>query len=160
MNKKMKKLSFNKILLSLAAMIFIAIVAATAVLLCAKNAVPGAGLRKIESESLLQKNNAAFDLIGLLRISTKIDEDQIRHILVVNPWLEYDKKDQQLYEELDRKLVAVKAVFSAYFSSRTKNELVSMTEEQIKNEILGQINSTLVLGKISRIYFKDYIFLN
>ena len=78
----------------------------------------------------------------------------------MNPWLEYDESDTQLYEELDRKLVAVKAVFNAYFSSKTKNELVSMTEEQIKNEILSQINSNLVLGKISKIYFKDYIFLN
>lgn len=155
-----KKLTFNKILLSLMIMILIGIVAVSAVFLCTKNAVPGAGLRKIESESLLQKNNAAFDLIGLLRITTKIDKDQIRHVLVVNPWLEYDESDTQLYEELDRKLVAVKAVFSAYFSSKTKDELVSMTEEQIKNEILSQINSNLVLGKISKIYFKDYIFLN
>ncbi len=155
-----KKLTFNKILLSLALVISFGIIAASAVFLCTKNAVPGAGLRKIESESLLQKNNAAFDLIGLQRITTKIDKDQIRHVLVVNPWLEYDESDTQLYEELDRKLVAVKAVFNAYFSSKTKNELVSMTEEQIKNEILSQINSNLVLGKISKIYFKDYIFLN
>lgn len=155
-----KKLTFNKILLSLVILILLGIVAASAVFLCTKNAVPGKGLRKIESESLLQKNNAAFDLIGLLRITTKIDKDQIRHVLVVNPWLEYDESDTQLYEELDRKLVAVKAVFSAYFSSKTKDELVSMTEEQIKNEILSQINSNLVLGKISKIYFKDYIFLN
>ncbi len=155
-----KKLTFNKILLLLALVILLGIVATSAVFLCTKNAVPGAGLRKIESESLLQKNNAAFDLIGLLRITTKIDRDKIRHVLVVNPWLEYDESDTQLYEELDRKLVAVKAVFSAYFSSKTKYELVSMTEEQIKNEILSQINSNLVLGKISKIYFKDYIFLN
>jgi len=75
-----KKLTFNKILLSIALVISLGIIAASAVFLCTKNAVPGAGLRKIESESLLQKNNAAFDLIGLQRITTKIDKDQIRHV--------------------------------------------------------------------------------
>lgn len=154
------KMTFNKILLSVAAGIVLGVIAATAVFMRNKNVVPGAGLRKIENESLLRKGGESFDLIGLLRISTKIGDDDIRHVLVVNPWLEYDKNDTELYEELDRKLVAIKAAFNSYFSSRTKDELLSMPEEQIKNELLNQINENLVLGKITKIYFKDFIFLN
>lgn len=154
------KMTFNKILLSVAAGIILGVIAATAVFMRNKNVVPGAGLRKIENESLLRKGGESFDLIGLLRISTKIGDDDIRHVLVVNPWLEYDKNDTELYEELDRKLVAIKAAFNSYFSSRTKDELLSMPEEQIKNELLNQINENLVLGKITKIYFKDFIFLN
>lgn len=153
-------MTFNKILLSVAAGIILGVIAATAVFMRNKNVVPGAGLRKIENESLLRKGGESFDLIGLLRISTKIGDDDIRHVLVVNPWLEYDKNDTELYEELDRKLVAIKAAFNSYFSSRTKDELLSMPEEQIKNELLNQINENLVLGKITKIYFKDFIFLN
>lgn len=153
-------MTFNKILLCVAAGIVLGVIAATAVFVTKKNVAPGAGLRKIESTSSLKKDSAPFDLIGTLRITTKIDEDEIRHVLVVNPWLEYDKSDTELYEELDRKLVAIKAVFNLYFSSRTKDELAAMTENQIKNEILLQINQNLVLGKVEKIYFKDFIFLN
>lgn len=159
--KSMKNnLTLNKILLALAAGIALAIIAATAVFLRTKTAVPGAGLRKIDSAASLKKSGAAFDLIGLLRISTKTDSDEIRHVLVVNPWIEYDKNDTALYEELDRKLVAIKAAFSSYFSARTKNEILSMSEEEIKNELLSIINSSLVLGKVDKIYFKEFIFLN
>lgn len=154
------KITFNKILLCVAAGIVLGVIAATAVFVTKKNVKPGAGLRKIETESLLEKDMAPFDLIGILRITTKIGDDQIRHVLVVNPWLEYDKSDEQLYEELDRKLVAIKSAIVQYFSSRTKDDLAAMTENQIKNEILFQINQNLVLGKVEKIYFKDFIFLN
>lgn len=154
------KITFNKFLLCVAAGIVLGVIAATAVLVTKKNVTPGAGLRKIETESLLEKNSASFDLIGVLRITVKIGGDQTRHVLVVNPWLEYDKSDEQLYEELDRKLVAIKSAIIQYFSSRTKDEIVAMTENQIKNEILLQINQNLVLGKVEKIYFKDFIFLN
>lgn len=154
------KMTINKILLAAAATILLGVIAATAVFVQTKNAVPGAGLRKIESSASLKKDSAAFDLIGLLRISTRIDTDEIRHVLVVNPWMEYDESDNELYEELDRKLIAIKAIFNSYFSSRTKNEILSMAEEQIKNELLAQINSNLILGKIEKLYFKDFIFLN
>ncbi len=154
------KMTINKILLAVAAGILLGVIAATAVFVRGKKVSPGAGLRKIESQSLLKKDSASFDLIGLLRITTKIGDDDIRHVLVVNPWIEYDKNDSELYEELDRKLVGIKAIFTSYFSSRTKDEILSTAEEQIKNEILAQINSNLVLGKIQKIYFKDFIFLN
>lgn len=154
------KLTINKILLAAAAGIFLGVTAATAVFIRNKKVSPGAGLRKIESQSLLKKDGTSFDLIGLLRITTKTGNDDIRHILVVNPWIEYDKNDSELYEELDRKLVGIKAAFSSYFSSRTKDEILSMTEEQIKDEILAQINGNLVLGKIQKIYFREFIFLN
>lgn len=154
------KITFNKILLAVAAGIVLGVIAATAVFVTKKSVTPGAGLRKIENKSLLGKNSAPFDLFGTLRISTRIDKDEIRHVLVVAPWIEYDKNDTELYEELDRKLSGIKQIFTQYFSSRTKNEILSMTENQIKNEILVQINENLVLGKVEKIYFKDFIFLN
>ena len=39
-------------------------------------------------------------------------------------------------------------------------EVLFLGEEKIKGELKAQINATLVLGKISEIYFNDYLFLD
>lgn len=153
-------ITLNKILLALILGILFGVTAATAVFIKTKSVTPGIGLRKIESKSLLTKENAPFDMIGQLRITSKIGEDEKRHVLVLCPWLEYNKKDRELFEELDRKLVSIKSIFTVYFSSRTKEEVLSLSEEEIKQELLSEINANLVLGKVEKIYFKDYIFLN
>ena len=57
----------------------------------------------------------------------------------------------------------VKAVgsgfFARHFGAYTKLELLSRTEEKIKNDIMEQINEQMSLGQISGIYFTDYIFI-
>lgn len=151
--------NLNRILAFIAIAIVITVIFVSAVFICSRNVTPGNGLRKIENITSSHRDNA-FDLIGILRITTSSPENGIRHVMVLAPWLEYDKNDSALYEELDRKLVGIKAIFNNYFSSRTKEELLAKSEEEIKAELLQQINDMLVLGKISRIYFKDYIFLN
>lgn len=152
-------INLNRILACIAAAIVVTVIFVSAVFIISKNAIPGNGLRKIENISSASRDNA-FDLIGILRITVSSSENNERHVMVLAPWLEYDKNDAALYEELDRKLVGIKAIFNNYFSSRTKDELLAKSEEEIKTELLQQINDILVLGKVSRIYFKDYIFLN
>ncbi|MBQ0052551.1 MAG: flagellar basal body-associated FliL family protein [Treponema sp.] len=155
------KLTLNKVLIYTACLLFILIVGISAVELCIKNAVPGAGLRREDPKpSTMANRGNSFDLIGLMRISTRSDEAENRHVMVLNPWLEYDQENMALYEELDRKLVSIKSTINNYFSSRTKAEIIAMSEEQIKEELKGQINAGLVLGKVTRIYFNDYMFLN
>lgn len=155
-------MSLNKILTAIAIFLVTFIIAVSAIALFKKNLVPGAGLRKIDpspkESGLFQKKS--FDLVGQLRISTKTEDTERKSILLLNPWLEFDSDDTALYEELDRKLPAIKSIFLKYFQSHTKNELLAKDETQIKNELKAQINETLVLGKISEIYFKDYIFLS
>ena len=81
-------------------------------------------------------------------------------ILVVTPWLSYESKDSAFYEELVSKKKIFSSCVTQFFSSRTKNELLSIGEKEIKRRLLEQFNERLSLGKASAIYFDDYIFLD
>ncbi len=155
-------MNLNRILTYIAAALALIIITVSAIALCKKNIRPGEGLRKIDPLPTSQKNDSktSFDLIGQLRIGTKPDSQDKKSVLILHPWLEFDSSDTELYEELDRKLPAIKSVFLRYFQSRTKQELTQKEESSIKDELKNQINELLVLGKITQIYFNDYIYLN
>lgn len=157
----MKNININRILLCIIAALLIFIIAVSAIALCTKNARPGAGLRKEDPEpKSVSSSKTAFNEIGQIRVFTKEDEDGQKSVLVLIPWFEYDGQDTSFYEELDRKHQSIKILLTKYFQSHTKAELLTAGEEAIKNELKAQVNENLVLGKISGIYFNDYLFLD
>ena len=87
-------------------------------------------------------------------------ENEQKSVIVLVPWFEYDGNDKAFYEELDRKHMSLKNLLTTYFATRTKEELLSLGEDKIKSELKAQVNDTLVLGKISAVYFNDYIFFD
>lgn len=103
----------------------------------------------------------AYFELGRIRLTTAADSKKGRDgvIMVISPWLSYPAEDTVFFEELSRKKSVIKGLFSAYFTKRTKSQLMGKTEEIICSELLDQINSRLSLGKISSINFTDYIFL-
>ncbi|WP_294428728.1 flagellar basal body-associated FliL family protein [uncultured Treponema sp.] len=151
----------NKILLAIIGGILIFIIAVSAIALCTKNARPGEGLRH---EDPLPKSVAAsktaFNEIGQIRVFTKEDENQQKSVIVLIPWFEYDGTDNSFYEELDRKHLNLKSILMNYFQNHTKHELMQLGEEKIKTELKEKVNESLVLGKITGIYFNDYLFLD
>ena len=90
---------------------------------------------------------------------TDKDEQQNGTVMVISPWIAYPNGDTVFYEEIARKQGLIKTIFTLYFSSRTKSQILSETEEDITSHLIEQINNKLSLGKISNIYFTDYIFL-
>ena len=159
MEKKMRNL--NKILLAIIGLILVFIIAVSAIALCTKNARPGEGLRR---EDPLPKSvgteKSAFSEIGQIRVFSREDENEQKSVIVLVPWFEYDGNDKAFYEELDRKHMSLKNLLTTYFATRTKEELLSLGEDKIKSELKAQVNDTLVLGKISAVYFNDYIFFD
>ncbi|MCR4822160.1 MAG: hypothetical protein K5873_04730 [Treponema sp.] len=156
-----KNLNINKILMLIAGGILLLIIAISAISLCTKNARPGQGLRHEDPQpKSVAKGKTAFNHIGQIRVFTKEDSDSSRCVILLVPWFEYDGEDQAFYEELDRKHLSLRAILTDYFSRHTKNELISLGEGKIKEELKNQINESLVLGKISRLYFNDYLFLD
>lgn len=157
----MKGININKILLALVAGILVFIIAVSAIALCTKNVRPGEGLRH---EDPLPKSvgaaKTAFNNIGQIRVFTKEDADAQKSVLVLIPWFEYDGSDESFFEELDRKHLSIKALFTNYFQSHTKAELLALGEDKIKAELRALVNEGLVLGKITGIYFNDYLFLD
>ena len=151
----------NNILLAVIAGILIFIIAVSAIALCTKNAQPGVGLRHEDpAPQSVGNSKSAFNEIGQNRVFTKEDENEQKSVVVLVPWFEYDGSDTAFFEELDRKHLSIKNLFTAYFQSHTREELLKLGEDKIKNELKSQVNETLVLGNITAIYFNDYLFLD
>lgn len=164
---KQKKPSLNFILTIVAASIAVLILFGTAVVLVTKSKENGAAYRhsdptpqKVINRS--QKKNAkvaAYNSIGEIRTVTKrADEDSNGVTMVVIPWFSYPDGDTALYEELVQKTRQFQSIFMEYFSSYTRAELIQKGETVIKDELKDKINSELVLGEITDIYFSDYMF--
>ena len=133
-----------------------------------------ANKRNSEPEVLLQQGKAvnlskpantdivSYYEIGKIRIVTPSEEpenEQEGCVLVVNPWLSYAEGDTVFYEEIARKRGVIKGICTTYFSERSKNHLLSITEKKVEQELLELINAQLSLGKVQDVYFTDYIFL-
>ena len=157
-----KNISINKILLFLLLAIFVFIVGVSAIALCTKNIHPGEGLRHEDpSPKSVSTSKTAFNEIGQIRTFTLEEQgNSEKAVVILTPWFEYDGTDNALFEELDRKHLSIKSLLVNYFSTKTKAELLSLGEEKIKSELKDQINENLVLGKITKVYFNDYLFLD
>ncbi|MCR4579389.1 MAG: hypothetical protein K5681_03480 [Treponema sp.] len=99
--------------------------------------------------------------LGTLRISTlNEDEENMMGVgMVLSPWLAYPAGDSIFYEELMRKKGLLRGIFLQYFSEKTKEEILSISEEATIEKLKTLVNNELSLGKTSDIYFTDYLFL-
>lgn len=154
----------NKILLCIIAGILAFILIGTIIGLAGKkNKTPQALISQGKAVSLMAPSNTeevSYFELGTIRIScASADSEEGGSLMVITPWLAYPAGDTVFYEELSRKSGSIKGIFQAYFSARTKNQLLTETEEKIVEIIIEEINSDLALGKINSIYFTDYLFL-
>lgn len=150
----------NRILAVLAALIVVGAVAVTAIALFRKGARPGEGLETLREERSRPEEGkfgreGEYNLIGRLWIPLQAAESGAKATLIVSPWLEYDG-DRELYEEMDTKHLQLRGEITSFFSRMTAAELATHDEDSLKAELAARINSHLVLGKISRIWFSDY----
>jgi len=153
----------NKILLSLIGLIFIGVIAGTAIALFKKNAKPGEGLEKIYDRPIDASKgkygkDVQYNLIGKMWIPLKTEKNENAVTLIVSPWFEY-KEDRAFYEEMDRKHANLKKITFNYFSSMSMKEIKSRDEKLIKEELVRRINEILILGKIDKVLFNDFQFL-
>ena len=109
-----------------------------------------------------EDGKSAYFEIGKIRITTapetKNNEEPCT-LLLISPWLAYPEGDTVFYEELARKSGLIKGIFQTYFSDKTKDQLLGESETKIVENLKSKINEQLYLGKITDIYFTDYIFL-
>lgn len=160
----MKSEQLNKILtVIIALLLFVILVGTIAGLLKKKKQTPEVLIAQGKAVSLMapaSTDEVAYFELGTIRISTaREDSEEGGSVMILSPWLAYPAGDTVFYEELSRKSGSLKGIFQAYFSARTKNQLLSETEEKIVQIIIEEINADLALGKISAIYFTDYLFL-
>lgn len=154
----LERITLNKILLAVAVFMLAMILGTTAAVKTRKNAVP---LVKAEPQQLLLKDSVSYKALGRLRTATLPEKGKKSGTTVVfSPLVSYEKDDKEFFEELSRKNSMIKSIFVKYFSGRTFSQLKSKTDQQIKNEILAELNEILVLNKIQDIYFDELIFLD
>jgi len=166
---KNMEINLNRILGITAVSLAVFILAVTGVSFVLKTAKPGKNLRTADPEPGMVTNMtspdkgklAAFTGLGHIRAVTKPDKkkDDTGIPVVVTPWFSYPEGDTEFYEELARKSTAMKALIAQYFAQYTEKELRSMSEEKIKRDLLKELNARFSLGKITAVYFSDYIFL-
>ena len=154
----------NKILLGIIAGLLLVILVGTIIgLVGKKKNTPEVLISQGKAVSLMAPSDTdevSYFELGTIRISTaQADSAEGGTIMILSPWLAYPAGDTVLYEELSRKSGSIKGIFQAYFSARTKNQLLTETEERIVQIIMEEINADLALGKVSDIYFTDYLFL-
>ena len=167
------KIKLNTVLYSIIIALVIVLIIGTITGLVKKNESPS-------DEVLLQQGKAinlsapantdfvAYYEIGSIRIVTsKNSNNEVNSqndlentcVLVVNPWVSYAEGDTVFYEEIARKRGVIKGICTTYFSERSKEYLLSITETKVEQELMELINAQLSLGKIQDLYFTDYIFL-
>ena len=164
MSQKSENSTLNIVLLALISVILFVIITGTCVvLLRSPSKKPEVLLAQGKAVSLMAPSDTeevSYFELGTIRVSTAgTDSEEGGSIMVLSPWLAYPAGDTVFYEELSRKSGSIKGTFQAYFSARTKNQLLTETEERIVQIIIEEINADLALGKISDIYFTDYLFL-
>jgi flagellar basal body-associated protein FliL len=116
-----------------------------------KNPAPAA-----VSSSDVTGKTAVFPGIGLLRAATA---DKKPVTIVVSPFIPYPSDDIPFGEELVSKTMAMRASVTGWFRARTIKEIKKLGEAGVKKQLIDAINSHLVLGKISSIYFEEYLVL-
>lgn len=167
------KIKLNTVLYSIIIALVIVLIIGTITGLVKKNESPS-------DEVLLQQGKAinlsapantdfvAYYEIGSIRIvTTKKLNNEVNSqndlentcVLVVNPLVSYAEGDTVFYEEIARKRGVIKGICTTYFSERSKEYLLSITETKVEQELMELINAQLSLGKIQDLYFTDYIFL-
>ena len=167
------KISKTELVLIIIIFVLVSIIlTGTIIGLVSKTAVPGKNLRDADPEPTpreienlnkrLDDKIDAYTGLGTIRCITApaTDNDQdVGTAVVITPWLSYPQDDTIFFEELARKRILITGIFTNYFGACTKLELLSRTEDKIKEEIMAQINEQMSLGQISGIYFTDYIFI-
>ena len=164
--KKFNK--FERILVYIITALILIIFLVTIIGFASKKARPGKYLRKsdpspLEIRHLSKKAGeemSAFSGIGSLRIITSSEnEEESGTLLVVTPWFTYPAGETAFFEELSRKNRLIENIFTTYFSSHTRKELLQAGEDMVKTELKSRINEQLTLGKILDLYFTDYTFI-
>ncbi len=161
-----KKIDANKILCITAASIAALIVLGSAIAFAAGKR-PGIAYRRSDPNEAVQIQGGArrqtqFKEFGTLRTRLLPNEGskEAGSVLLVTPWLSYENDDSAFYEELLSKKNMFASYILEFFSTKSKNALLSTGEKEVKRLLLERLNSQLSLGKVAAIYFDDYIFLD
>ncbi|MFA6504738.1 MAG: hypothetical protein WCT14_01500 [Treponemataceae bacterium] len=80
--------------------------------------------------------------------------------VIVSIAFPYDRGDIAFAEELASRTKEFREIAKKLFASRTAADLKKSPESDLKDELIKRYNSVLLLGKITSIYFNDYLLID
>ena len=102
---------------------------------------------------VLRDGKAIYSDIGQLRA---LSSDALPATIVLNPYLEYDAQNIPLQEELVKKKELIRNKILFWFAHHTWLSVETLSESDIKKELLQAVNDELSLGSASSIYFAEF----
>lgn len=155
------RVSFVSVLYAIFFALLLLIVAGTIIVFATNRAKPGENLRQSDpSPNGLESNFASFSEMGQIRaLSSAGDNNEVQVTIILEPWFSYESDDIAFREELAGKRRKLRALITEYFNTHSYSYLKKGGEAVVKNDLLFLVNEELVLGKISAIYFDEYLFL-
>ncbi|MDR1211937.1 MAG: flagellar basal body protein FliL [Spirochaetaceae bacterium] len=142
-----------RVLLVLAVLLGLCIVSGTVyAVLKGPGAPPGAAA----SSGDVPAGERVFTGIDRIRASTGGERPAAVILSVTFP---YDPSDRFFVEELSARVGDFRRVSVEYFASLTSGDLTRLNEGEIKAELLRRYNAGLRLGRISVLYFNEFMIL-
>ncbi len=152
----MRKRKLQKILIYIIIALIIIIAVGTVIALISNKGKKNDLQETTESPAEIRGNKGMYSDLGRLRA---VSADEPPSPIVIFPVLEYDSTDKNFEEELVQKKEEIRQIILAWFSNYKRHEVYSMSEVEIKKDLLNCINANLSLSKIKKIYFKEFVIL-
>jgi flagellar basal body-associated protein FliL len=80
--------------------------------------------------------------------------------MIISIAFPYPNNDIPFTEELESKIGNLRSITTAYFSSLPTADFDNFNEDYYKGELLKRYNGILRLGKISELYFNDFLIID
>jgi len=80
--------------------------------------------------------------------------------LILSIAFPYSADDAAFAEELAAKIGDFRAIASGYFSTLPAQSITQFDEDAVKHELLRRLNENLRLGRISELYFSDFMIID
>jgi flagellar basal body-associated protein FliL len=124
----------------------------------ARSLAKGKPLYTVPSKTVSHPQPADNIFTGIGRIRA-ITGDNLPQTVVVSIAFPYDKTDVPFAEELASQIAEFRALTFSFFKSLSAEDIRRMGEDSIKTILLDRYNATLRLGRISVLYFNDFMTL-
>jgi flagellar basal body-associated protein FliL len=163
-NKKERPfLALYRVLLGIVFVLALGIAGGTVYAVLRGPGAPGAGAATgphgaaaVPSGSQDSPGERVFTGIDRIRASTGGEAPAAVILSVTFP---YDPGDRFFVEELSARVGDFRRMSMEYFASLTSGDLTRLTEDEIKAELLRRYNAGLRLGRISVLYFNEFMII-
>jgi flagellar protein FliL len=109
------------------------------------------------SASTVKAENIEEATIDIEELIVNLSDENTRRFLKVKLVLAYDSKNKKFAKELESKKPVVKDGILSVIRSKKAADLTTKGAEDLKAEILNRVNPVFNTGKLTNIYYSDFL---